>query len=293
VQSRKEIQTKKQTHEEDAAMSIDRNKPVHEIKVLDLGLIKGVDCSFIVDKYSPGKPYTGSLYSYLIVGETIPPIIVDTGIKEAQLDIMSRVGMNVVQRPDQNLSYQLAKYGLDVEDIRVILHTHLHIDHAGNDDLFPNAKIIFPRKEMMFSVADLMSAQYPPEYITYLVWQLHVPGRIRLIDDNHELFPGIALELTEAHTWGGMNIKVNTRGGLAIICGDVISDERLQCVKNDMFPGIAKHAEHPAFPFGDQPSGNYWNLWAAKAGLQKVMAEADIVLPIHDSLVVEKYGYEI
>lgn len=274
-------------------MAVDKNEPMHQIKVMDIGDIGGVDASFLVNKYSPGKPVTAPCYAYLIIGETIPPIIVDTGIKEDQLDIMGRLGMTGTQRPDQKLSYQLAKFGLDFNDIEVILHTHLHIDHAGNDRLFTNAKIIFPRRELMFSVADLMDAQYPPEYITYLVEQIHVPGKVRLIDYPMKLFPGILLEPDEGHTWGSMNIKVNTKQGLAVICGDVIYDERLQCQENEIFPEIGKHAAHSAFPFGDRSTGNYWNLWAAKAGVQKVMAEADIVLPIHDPLVVEKYGYEI
>jgi len=274
-------------------MAVDKNEPTHQIKVMDIGDIGGVDASFLVNKYSPGKPVIAPCYAYLIIGETIPPIIVDTGIKEDQLDIMGRLGMTGTQRPDQKLSYQLAKFGLDFNDIEVILHTHLHIDHAGNDRLFTNAKIIFPRRELMFSVADLMDAQYPPEYITYLVEQIHVPGKVRLIDYPMKLFPGILLEPDEGHTWGSMNIKVNTKQGLAVICGDVIYDERLQCQENEIFPEIGKHAAHSAFPFGDRSTGNYWNLWAAKAGVQKVMAEADIVLPIHDPLVVEKYGYEI
>jgi len=274
-------------------MAVDKNKPTYQIKVMDIGDIGGVDASFLVNKYSPGKPVTAPCYAYLIIGETIPPIIVDTGIKEDQLDIMGRLELTGTQRPDQKLSYQLAKFGLDFTDIEVILHTHLHIDHAGNDRLFTNAKIIFPRRELMFSVADLMDAQYPPEYITYLVEQIHVPGKVRLIDHPMELFPGIFLAPDEGHTWGSMNIKVNTKQGLAVICGDVIYDERLQCQENEIFPEIGKHAAHSGFPFGDRSTGNYWNLWAAKAGVQKVMAEADIVLPIHDPLVVEKYGYEI
>jgi glyoxylase-like metal-dependent hydrolase (beta-lactamase superfamily II) len=274
-------------------MAVDKNKPTHQIKVMDVGDIGGVDASFLVNKYSPGKPIIAPCYAFLIVGEAIPPIIVDTGVKEDQLDIMGRLGMTCTQRPDQKLSYQLAKFGLDFNDIEAILHTHLHIDHAGNDPLFPNAKIIFPRKEIMFAVADLMDAQYPPEYITYLVEQIHVPGKVRLIDYPLQLFPGIDLEPDEGHTWGSMNIKVNTKQGLAVICGDVIYDERLQTQSNEWFPEIGKHAAHSAFPFGDRSTGNYWNLWAAKAGVQKIMAEADIVLPIHDPLVVEKYGYEI
>lgn len=274
-------------------MAVDKNKPTYQIKVLDIADVGGLDGSFWVNKWCPGTKIVIACYAYLITGESIPPIIVDTGIKEDQLDIMERLGMTGSQRPDQKLSYQLGKYGLDFKDIKVILHTHLHVDHAGNDYLFPNAKIIFPRKELMFAVADLMDAQYPPEYITYLVEQIHVPGRVRLIDDALELFPGIELEPVEGHTWGSMNIKVNTKKGLAVMCGDVIYDERLQCHKNEFFPEIAKHAEHPAFPYGDRSTGNYWNLWAAKAGVQKIMAEADIVLPTHDRLVEEKYGYEI
>ncbi len=274
-------------------MPVDTTKPTHQIKVLDLGDIHGVDASFLVNKYNPGEKITVPCYAYLIVGESIPPILVDTGIKEDQLDIMARVGMTATQRPDQKLSYQLAKFGLDFDDIEVILHTHLHIDHCGNDRMFPKCKIIFPRKEMMFSVADIMDAQYPPEYITYLVEQIHVPGRVRLIDDAQELYPGIYLEPTEAHSWGSMNIHVNTKQGRAILCGDVIYSEHLQCVRNDVFVEIQAHARHDAFPFGDRSTGNYWNLWAAKAGVQKVMAEADLVLPIHDPTVVERYGHEI
>ncbi len=274
-------------------MAVNKNKPTYQIKVLDIGDVGGLDGSFWVNKWCPGKKIVIACYAYLITGESIPPIIVDTGIKENQLDIMGRLGMTGSQRPDQKLSYQLGKYGLDFKDIKVILHTHLHVDHAGNDYLFPNAKIIFPRKELMFAVADLMDAQYPPEYITYLVEQIHVPGKVRLIDDAQELFPGIELEPVEGHTWGSMNIKVNTKKGLAVMCGDVIYDERLQCYENEFFPEIAKHAGHPAFPFGDRSTGNYWNLWAARAGVQKIKAEADIILPTHDRLVVEKYGYEI
>jgi glyoxylase-like metal-dependent hydrolase (beta-lactamase superfamily II) len=204
-----------------------------------------------------------------------------------------RLGLGAYQAPEQTYAAQLAKWGYEKEDIGAILHTHLHIDHAGNDPDFPNAKIIMPRRELMFAVADLMDAQYPPEYITYLVEQIHVPGKVRLIDDDGELVPGIFLEITEGHTWGSMNIKVNTAKGLAIICGDVIYDEQLQCRANPVFAEIAAHNQYDMEPFGDRSTGNYWNLWAAKAAVQKVMREADVILPIHDALVLEKYGYEI
>ena len=271
------------------------SKPIYKINVLDIADMNN-DYSFLVNKYEPGvkKPLVPT-YSYLITGEGIPPILVDTGVREDGVDYLARVGLSAYPKSEKTYESQLAKFGYKKEDIGVIIHTHLHVDHAGNDYQFPQAKIIMCRKELMFSVADMMDEQYPAEYITYLAEQLHVPGRIRLIDDVAEIAPGIVLEPTEGHTWGSLNIKVNTAKGLAICCGDVIYDEILQCHQNKVFTEITAHANHPSGIelFGDRTTGNYWNLWAAKAAVQKVMREADVVLPSHDLRVVETYGTEI
>ncbi|GHV48173.1 MBL fold hydrolase [Synergistales bacterium] len=265
--------------------------PVYKINILHVADVLNTDSSNHVLKYHQGEKVTSPTYSFLITGENIPPMLVDTGIKESKPDIMKLLGMDGVIR--STYKEALAKVGYTPEDIKVILHTHLHIDHAGNDDLFVNAKIIMPRKEIMFAVADIMDEQYPAEYITYLVEQIHVPGRVRLIDCDLDIAPGIHLELNEGHTWGSMNIHVNTSKGRAIMCGDVIYREELQCHKNSVFPGIEAHSNSEILPFGDRSTGNNWNVWAAKMGVVKVMSEADVVLPSHDPRVVKLYGYEI
>lgn len=269
------------------------SNPIYKINVLHVADLGGIDSSFLVNKFNPGEKMSVSTYSYLITGEGIPPMLVDTGVKESMPEIMNRLGMTAEIREDMTYKSQLAKFGYKIEDIKVILHTHLHIDHAGNDDLFINAKIIMPRKELMFAVADLMNAQYPPEYITYLVEQIHISEKVRLIDNDIDIAPGIRLEITDGHTWGSINIKVNTKKGLAIIYGNVIYDETLQCRKNPVFTEIEAHNNYEIQGFGDRSTRNYWNLWAAIAAVTKIMSEADIVLPIHDPLVVKKYGYEI
>jgi glyoxylase-like metal-dependent hydrolase (beta-lactamase superfamily II) len=41
---------------------------------------------------------------------------------------------------------QLKKHALRLRDVRYVLHTHLHIDHAGKDDLFPmNTTVVISR----------------------------------------------------------------------------------------------------------------------------------------------------
>lgn len=274
-------------------MAVDKSKPTYQIHVLYQCLLGGIDASFTINKWSPGFRRNVPTYSYLITGEGIGPILIDTGVKEGMFEIMERLNMSAENTPDQSYEAMLGKLGYKLEDVKAVLHTHLHIDHAGNDDLFPNAKIIMPRKELMFAVADLMDEQYPAEYITYLVEQIHVPGKVRLIDCDHELIPGVFLELTDGHTWGSMNIKVNTKQGLANICGDVIYDEQLQCRQLAEFPYIEAHNKYEYESYGDRSTGNYWNLWAAKREVQKIITTSDIILPIHDAAVPEKYGYLI
>ncbi len=274
-------------------VGVDKNKPTYQVHVLHQTDLGGIDASFTINKWKPGLKRPVPTYSYLITGEDIGPILIDTGVKEGFMDIMHRLDMTATQTEDMTYKAMLGKLGYKLEDVKAILHTHLHIDHAGNDNLFPNAKIIMPRKELMFAVADLMDEQYPAEYIGYLVEQIHVPGKVRLIDCDHDLIPGVFLELTDGHTWGSMNIKVNTKQGLANICGDVIYDETLQCRKNDEFEYIEAHNQYEYESYGDRSTGNYWNLWAAKREVQKIITTSDVILPIHDPIVPKKYGYLI
>jgi hypothetical protein len=59
-------------------------------------------------------------------------------------------------------------------DVRFVLHTHLHIDHAGKDDLFPmGTTVLLHRRELEYSVSGLMHPQYPAPDIKHLVDRLH------------------------------------------------------------------------------------------------------------------------
>jgi hypothetical protein len=92
-----------------------------------------------------------------------------------------------------------------------------------------------------------------------------------------------------------MIIRVNTRQGEAIICGDVVYSEQLQARDWDLIPDIKAQNEwgDGIEAFGDWPTGNYVDLAQARWWVQKVIREADILLPSHDEGVIKKYGYEI
>ena len=121
-------------------------------------------------------------------------------------------------------------------DVRYVCHTHLHIDHAGKDDLFPmNTTVVVNRRELEYSVSGLMHPQYPAPDIKHLIDRLHTKSALRFLDleitGPVELIPGVYCEAAGAHTEGSMNIHVHTAEGIATICGDVLYDINDQIVE--------------------------------------------------------------
>ena len=124
-----------------------------QIHLLDYGDIE-LETSFLVLGHQCGRSRREPVYGFLITGGEYP-VIVDTGYRDNA--IMESLGMRGHQYHDNLMVNQLARHGLKLGDIRYILHTHLHIDHAGMDDLFPmNTTVVINRREMEFSVSGIM-----------------------------------------------------------------------------------------------------------------------------------------
>ncbi len=245
-----------------------------EIKILDYGDIE-LESSFLVLGRNCGLRARVYTYGFLILGGS-HPIVVDTGFRDNA--IMESLGMRGLASYDQTVERQLAHHGLTPGDVRFVCHTHLHIDHAGQDDKFPmNTTVVVNRREMECSVSGLMHPQYPKPDVIHLVERLHTPGALRFEDlelsGPVELIPGVTLEAANAHTEGSMNIHVETVEGRATICGDVIYDIQNQIVE----PFHQIHAGEP------QVTGNHaGSKRGEKAAIKKLLANARFLLPVHD-----------
>ena len=170
---------------------------------------------------------------FLILGGPWP-IVVDTGYRSNQ--IMETLGMRGLQFHENMIENQLARHGVRMGDVRFVMHTHLHIDHAGKDDLFPlNTTVVVNRRELEYSVSGLMHPQYPAPDIKHLIDRLHTKNALRFLDlelsGPIEICPGVYCEAANAHTEGSMNVHVHTAEGIATICGDVIYDFNDQIVE--------------------------------------------------------------
>jgi glyoxylase-like metal-dependent hydrolase (beta-lactamase superfamily II) len=244
-----------------------------EIKLLSLIDID-IESSFLVLGRNMGVRTRIPTFGFLILGGE-EPILVDTGA--SHVEIMHRLGMTGYVTEEMELEHQLANYDLELKDIRWVLHTHLHIDHAGQDNRFPiTTTVVVNRRELEFSVSGLMGEQYPAEYVKHLIDRLHTPGALRLLDlelsGPEEIIPGVRCELAGGHTEGSMNVLVETAQGTACICGDVIYD-----IQNQIVDPIYQILE-----FEPQPTGNHATTKRQeKAAVKKALQNA-FVLPVHD-----------
>ena len=57
----------------------------------------------------------------------------------------------VGRSPDVAIDVQLGKIGLKPEDIKYVVYSHFHVDHAGNVGKFPNATHIYQKSEIRWA----------------------------------------------------------------------------------------------------------------------------------------------
>jgi glyoxylase-like metal-dependent hydrolase (beta-lactamase superfamily II) len=144
------------------------------------------------------------------------------------------------------------------------------MDHAGQDILLPNAKILLQRKELQNAAAPNI---YPvPFYDRLNVARLvnDLWNRVEILDGDMEPFAGIRCVPMPGHTPGHQAIYVATQSGTAIICGDAAMN-------------VAVNIEKQV------PPGFLDNMADTMNGLRKLRREGKYILPTHDPEIFSKY----
>lgn len=132
-------------------------------------------------------------------------------------------------------SAQLAKVGVEMKDIKVVIYTHLHHDHAGGARLFPQATHVLQTSEYRW-------AYHPDSYTKHIYLRSdfdHPQLKWMLVHGDVALFPGVQLIHTPGHTPGHQAVVLwDVPGvGTVILSGDGINTR--ENVRLDVPPGIA------------------------------------------------------
>jgi glyoxylase-like metal-dependent hydrolase (beta-lactamase superfamily II) len=100
------------------------------------------DLHLLMDR--PPKKSFDITYSFYIKGSTTP-IIVDSGVPKG---LHAEYGWKEWSEPGWDLIEHLERFNVKPENVGYVIHTHLHMDHCGLNDLFPNAKFVVQRREL-------------------------------------------------------------------------------------------------------------------------------------------------
>ncbi|WP_193076003.1 N-acyl homoserine lactonase family protein [Pseudomonas sp. FME51] len=171
--------------------------------------------NFMVSDLHDG-PMPMDYFVWLIRGEG-RHILVDTGFNQAAAD---ERGRTLLRCPIQ----ALALLDLEPDDIRDVIITHMHYDHAGNVDLLPQARFHVQESELQYATGRYML--YKPlrhpfniEDVVNIVRGVY-QQRVVFHQGDAELHPGVELIHVGGHTQGLQAVRVHTERGWVVLASD-------------------------------------------------------------------------
>lgn len=155
-------------------------------------------------------------YVWLIRGPA-GDILVDVGFGEEQA---AARGRTLLMRPAAGL----ALLGVNPSAIRDIVITHMHYDHAGCIDDFPNARFHLQDAEMAYATGrhmrhPFLRLSYSVEDVVALVRKVY-DDRVVFHDGASALADGIRLHRVGGHTLGLQAVSIDTARGRVVLASD-------------------------------------------------------------------------
>ena len=127
------------------------------------------------------------------------------------------------------LEAAIAAAGFTADDVKVVINTHLHFDHAGGNTSFDDAgKVVpsFANARYFLHGGEMHYATHTNERTaaSYFArnWDaLRETGQLELVESGVELLPGIRMRHTPGHTPHHQSIVIESAGETAVFLGDV------------------------------------------------------------------------
>jgi glyoxylase-like metal-dependent hydrolase (beta-lactamase superfamily II) len=139
-------------------------------------------------------------------------VLIDTGVGDKENEKFHAI-YGIENSPiggvgPTQLESALAQAGFAPADVRLVINSHLHFDHAGGntrrregggeEPSFPNARYVVRRGELEWArrANERTSASYFPHNYD----PLEAAGRLELVDADETILPGLSLRRTPGHT---------------------------------------------------------------------------------------------
>lgn len=196
-------------------------------------------------------------------------IVVDTGFDAV---VAKKRGREFLRCPSEGLKL----LDIDPQNVRDVVLTHLHYDHCGNQQLFPQARFHLQAAEMAYATGPsmchgMLRGGYDPEDIAATVRKLF-DGRVAYHQGDGEVAPGVTLHRVGGHTEGQQVVRVMTRKGWLVLASDA----------THFFENFERNIPFPWV----------YNVGATLDGFMRLRALASddsLVVPGHDPQVMTRF----
>lgn len=171
--------------------------------------------SFIFDD-DHASPHPMDYFIWLIRGQG-RTILVDTGYDGREAAARDRP---ILIEP----CAALAAIGVRAEEIEDCIVTHLHYDHAGGLDQFPNARLHMQAAEMAYATGPCMChgtlrMPFTADHVCEAVRRVY-SGKVTFYDGDGQVAPGITVHAIGGHSRGLQAVRVETAQGPMLLASD-------------------------------------------------------------------------
>ncbi len=158
-------------------------------------------------------------YSFWVARTENAVVLIDTGYDISRHDWLGEISRTPTPEG-------LRLLGIDPADVELVIATHFHYDHVGYIDHFPTATIVASRTEYDYWVAKyaengLVGEFATPADVTAII-RAGDENRLRLVEGETEVFPGIIVYPVGGHCPGQLLTYVESKSGPIILASDAI-----------------------------------------------------------------------
>jgi len=191
----------------------------YEIYAVKYATLAGFKVSSLVAGADPARQLDIAMMFWVLEGIDGRIAIVDCGFHREQYFRQFRVKDFMLP------SDAVALLGLRSESVTDLIISHMHWDHAGGMDLFPNARVWIQKEEYDYYTSDAWQSRnthggIDPEDVMEIV-KRNVAGKVSFIrGDDETTISGISFNVGGKHTWQSQYVAVQTPKSTVVIASD-------------------------------------------------------------------------
>jgi N-acyl homoserine lactone hydrolase len=249
----------------------------YTIRPVNVGVFPNFEKSNFVYMHYAGEKIDVPCIMWVVEGGK-HPIIIDAG--PCSPDRASMLHFPIQRSVKHEPKQALFNLGIDPKEVKQLIVSHLHWDHVGNLNLFPNATIYLQKSELYAAVAPISSQRktYETQIIGYPPLWLEVFDRMVPIEGDIEIAEGIRVIHLPGHSPGLQGVLVHTAEGDYLIASDAIP-----LFDNLEGKGCSKYI----------PNSIHYDLETYFKTFEKIEKLSAIILPGHDFRIFDYCQYPV